>query len=634
MYDTIFCLYLPYIRNHKFSVMHIFPEGTILNDKYIVRAFIKANDYAATYRATMPDDSTPYFLKVFDINAIPQDLLSDKRTVVEIDFAGSPNLKHKNIITFIDRGETTIDGVDYQFLVTEYFRGSLLADRLRNHTALAPELATQIILGVLEGLNHLSSLQLSHNDICPRNIMLEENEDGSITPIIIDLGHLSTANILGSPFFPTNDLFAVCRAPETFLGIYDTRSDMYSAGVVLYYMLFGRKPWDVSTSDCADNAAEVKRRIKEARKNEISYESASPIPQHLIEAIKRALQKNSNDRFNNYSDFINAVKGEEILNDIPKEDVKPQSLSGNDTAEQSVFGQSTASADPAKDFGISTRHGNGFKDIAGMESLKEMLNKKVIFVLKNKEKAEKYKITPPNGMLLYGPPGCGKTFFAEKFAEEAGFNYSFIKASDLASIYIHGSQGMIADLFKQAEAKKPVVLCFDEFDAMVPKRQGSDNNNIAGEVNEFLSQLNNCAKRGLFVIGTSNRPDRIDTAVLRKGRIDTLVYVPLPDLEARKAMFQLYLKDRPCDEIDFDALAAATENYVSSDIAFIANDAAMIAAFADVNITQTHLMDSIKSNKPSLTAATLREYEELREKMEEIAQEETERKRVGFKIND
>ena len=223
---------------------------------------------------------------------------------------------------------------------------------------------------------------------------------------------------------------------------------------------------------------------------------------------------------------------------------------------------------------------------------------------------------------------------AEKFAEEAGFNYSFIKASDLASIYIHGSQGMIADLFKQAEAKKPVVLCFDEFDAMVPKRQGSDNNNIAGEVNEFLSQLNNCAKRGLFVIGTSNRPDRIDTAVLRKGRIDTLVYVPLPDLEARKAMFQLYLKDRPCDEIDFDALAAATENYVSSDIAFIANDAAMIAAFADVNITQTHLMDSIKSNKPSLTAATLREYEELREKMEEIAQEETERKRVGFKIND
>ena len=87
-----------------------------------------------------------------------------------------------------------------------------------------------------------------------------------------------------------------------------------------------------------------------------------------------------------------------------------------------------------------------------MNDLKTMLRQKVIFILTDKARAEKYKLTPPNGMLLYGPPGCGKSFFAEKFAEEAGFNFILVKASDLGSIYIHGTQGKIADLFKKAEA--------------------------------------------------------------------------------------------------------------------------------------------------------------------------------------
>ncbi len=99
-------------------------------------------------------------------------------------------------------------------------------------------------------------------------------------------------------------------------------------------------------------------------------------------------------------------------------------------------------------------------------------------------------------MLLYGPPGCGKTYFAEKFAEEAQLNYIFIKASDIGSTYIHGSQGKIAQLFKDAEKNAPSVICFDEFDAMVPKRSGSDAKSLMNpEVNEFLSQMNNCSQK-------------------------------------------------------------------------------------------------------------------------------------------
>ena len=233
-------------------------------------------------------------------------------------------------------------------------------------------------------------------------------------------------------------------------------------------------------------------------------------------------------------------------------------------------------------------------------------------------------------MLLYGPPGCGKSFFAEKFAEETGFNFILVKASDLGSIYIHGSQGKIADLFKKAEENAPSVLCFDEFDAFVPSRSGDLGSNQAGEVNEFLTQLNNCSKRGIFVIATSNRPDKVDPAVLRTGRIDKQVYVPMPDQTARKLMFELYLKDRPCEGIDSDALAQKADGYVASDIAYVVNEAATIAAFNHENITQDLLFKTIDGIKPSINKDLLKEYEEMRDKMEGITRSNS-LPRVGFK---
>jgi transitional endoplasmic reticulum ATPase len=234
-----------------------------------------------------------------------------------------------------------------------------------------------------------------------------------------------------------------------------------------------------------------------------------------------------------------------------------------------------------------------------------MLQQKVLFLLKNPEKAQKYKLLPPNGMLLYGPTGCGKTFFAEKFAEEASLNYIFIKASDVGSTYIHGSQGKIAQLFADAEAKAPSVICFDEFDAMVPKRSSSDASALINpEVNEFLSQMNNCSQRGIFVIGTTNHKDLIDPAVLRTGRMDIHVEIGAPDKSTRKKMFDLYLKERPCVGVDTEKLAELTDNYSSSDISYIVNDAALVAAFKDMPIDQSMLEDSINKRPSSLGPST------------------------------
>jgi transitional endoplasmic reticulum ATPase len=281
---------------------------------------------------------------------------------------------------------------------------------------------------------------------------------------------------------------------------------------------------------------------------------------------------------------------------------------------------------------IKSGGGNGFADIAGMAELKSYLEQRVLFVLRNKEKAAQYRVTIPNGMLLYGPPGCGKTFISEKFAEESQFNFVLVKSSDLASSFVHGGQEKIGKLFKTAEKHAPIVICFDEFDALVPDRSSRAAEYSSGEVNEFLTQLNNCSKRGIFVIGTTNRPDKIDPAVLRTGRMDKQVYVPLPDCEARREMFLIHLKDRPCSEdIDAQRLAELTEGFIASDIAYVVNDAAMVSAYTDTLISQQILETTINNTHPSLRPDTLKVFEQIRSKMEGIERENIVR-RIGYKV--
>ena len=275
-------------------------------------------------------------------------------------------------------------------------------------------------------------------------------------------------------------------------------------------------------------------------------------------------------------------------------------------------------------------NGPGFSAVAGMEDLKRQLRSDVIEVLANKEEALKYGLTIPNGMLLYGPPGCGKTFISEKFAEEAAYNYRYVKSSDLASTYLHGSQEKIAELFNDARKNAPTILCIDEFDALVPKRDVINNASQSAEVNEFLSQLNNCGNDGVFVIATTNRPDKIDSAVLRSGRIDYKIFVPTPDFEARKELFSIILKDRPVEKsIDYDKLAKITEGYLASDISAIVQMAAREALRAKSPIAYSLLLDAAKSMTPSLSKSQIKEYDKMRQEFEK-RKDDNNRKRVGF----
>ena len=587
-------------------------KGYNIDEKYIVAMFLKEGMYNENYRV-LDHDGKSFFMKLYDIERVPGALRDAQHGVKEV--AVYHQLNSGSVPTLCDEGMLKLEGQQFYYLITEYFGGELLSEVIARKKTLSVDEALQYTLAIAEGLKEMHAAGFAHNDITPRNIIFSEVAADAKAKII-DLGHASEP-IKTSPPFITNDLEPFYRAPETFHDVFTFAGDVFSLAAVAYAMLTGKAPWEYEIKNPEDTEKIQMTLSAKRTMTPLSFpDSQHPICAAVVKALKASEKKRMS-----LEQFVNAIQGKEEPKDAQTQSAdRPQ----DESTEQASDPQMQISVEAER------RKGNGFKDVAGMSELKKMVQEKIIFVLKNKDLAEKYRLTPPNGMLLYGPPGCGKTFFAEKFAEESGFNFMNVKSSDLGSTYIHGTQGKIAELFKKAEKNPPTVICFDEFDALVPNRSGVDNQSLSSEVNEFLSQLNNCSQRGIFVICTSNRPDKIDPAVLRTGRIDKLVYVPMPDEEARREMFRLHLKDRPCENIDYDRLAKLTENYISSDISFIVNDSAITAALSDKPITQEIMENCIRCNRPSVSADTLKSYERMQEKFGE-AGVSSQRPHIGFK---
>lgn len=576
--------------------------------KYVVVFPHKEGSYAQTYRVKDKDGKVK-FLKLILKEELEFFQYDKSGEIIEVEIAKI--LKHKNLCTYVDSGSLEKDGHQLEYIVTEYIKGENLNDHIARNKELSQLEIKQIMAALLSALDYIHTLPrpIIHNEVCVENILLDVI--GNYNNLkLIDFGASRFLDLKAdNQSWHNQNLLYV--ATERLLGKSCVQSDLFSAGVVLYKLMFGVMPWDVNLAGLT--LQQQVQAIIEKRSTPLTVPNIQimEMDQNLLKIMVKALAPESNQRFASAKDFLDAIEGKTESDSVPLSMTRMQKV------------ESESSLSPKK--------GNGFADVAGMSQIKEMMKKKIINILKDPERAEKFKIQIPNGMLLYGPPGCGKSFIAEKFAEEAGYNYMFVKSSDLASIYVHGSQEKIGKLFDDARKNAPAIINFDEFEALVPDRSKVNNASESGEVNEFLSQMNNCGKDRVFVIASSNRPDLIDPAVRRKGRLDQIIYIPVPDKEARKEIFKIHMSGRPAKKnIDYIKLAGMTENYVASDIAYIVNDAAVRAFEDDVEISQDLLEEVIKENTPSISAKDLQFYENIRKQLENNQNIET-RRPIGFK---
>ena len=263
---------------------------------------------------------------------------------------------------------------------------------------------------------------------------------------------------------------------------------------------------------------------------------------------------------------------------------------------------------------LTTKRGLGC--VAGMERLKELLINDVINPHLYPERYVKFKLSIPNGILLYGPPGCGKTFIVKKLAEELNYKFIELSPSSVATPYIHGAVSNINSVFEMAKIHAPSIVFIDEIEGLLPKREelGSHADTKKEEINEFLLQLNNAGEHKILVVGATNRPHIIDSAILRSGRMDKRIYVSQPDFKAREELFAICLNGRPYSQfIDFSKLAGMTENYVCSDIQLIVTEAARNAVTNNKQeIDEKMLIESIQNCATSVTVEDIEYFESLK----------------------
>jgi transitional endoplasmic reticulum ATPase len=247
-------------------------------------------------------------------------------------------------------------------------------------------------------------------------------------------------------------------------------------------------------------------------------------------------------------------------------------------------------------------------DIGGLDEVKQELKESVEWPIKSPEIFKRLGIDPPKGILLYGPPGCGKTLLARAVATESEANFITIKGPEVFSKWVGESEKAIREVFRKARMAAPAVIFFDEMDSLVPRRGAGYADSGVSErvISQLLTEMDGILTlQDIVVIAATNRPDIVDPAVIRPGRFDRLVYVPEPDEKSRLQIFNLYTKNMPlAKDVDLNQLNAMTKNYSGADIQALCREAAMYALRKDVNskeVTIADFQEALKRTGPSIT---------------------------------
>jgi len=286
-----------------------------------------------------------------------------------------------------------------------------------------------------------------------------------------------------------------------------------------------------------------------------------------------------------------------------------------------------------------------WEDIGGLEDVKKNLQEMILYPIEHPEKFHKFGMNPSKGVLFYGPPGCGKTLLAKAVANECSANFISIKGPELLTMWFGESEANVREVFDKARAAAPCVLFFDELDSIGTARGGSQGDaGGAGDrvMNQLLTEIDGVGvKKNLFFIGATNRPDILDEALLRPGRLDQLIYIPLPDAPSRLSILKANLKKSPiAPDVDLNFMANLTDGFSGADLTEICQRAvksairdsiqadAKIQAMKELNpnyqatadpvpeITRKHFEEALRNARRSITGSDLQRFEVFRRKFD------------------
>ena len=288
-------------------------------------------------------------------------------------------------------------------------------------------------------------------------------------------------------------------------------------------------------------------------------------------------------------------------------------------------------------------------DIGGLEETKKDLQEMILYPIEHPEKFAKFGMSPSKGVLFYGPPGCGKTLLAKAVANECSSNFISIKGPELLTMWFGESEGNVREVFDKARAAAPCVLFFDELDSVGQQRGGGSGSDAGGAgdrvLNQLLTEMDGAgAKKNLFFIGATNMPHVLDEALIRPGRLDQLIYIPLPDLVARIGIIKAVLRKSPCAaNVNMEFLARECEGFSGADMTELCQRATKAAiresiaaederrklmkdggdndAIMDMDdpvpfITRIHFEEALHNARRSVTAYDLEKFEQFRTKFD------------------
>lgn len=276
----------------------------------------------------------------------------------------------------------------------------------------------------------------------------------------------------------------------------------------------------------------------------------------------------------------------------------------------------------------------GWGDVGGLDKAKEQLREGIELPLRHPEAFRRLGIRPAHGFLLYGPPGTGKTLLAQAVARESEANFIASKSSDLLSKWYGESEQQIARLFQRARQVAPTVIFIDEIDSLAPQRGGGLGEPAVTErvVNTLLAEMDGLEElRGVVVIGATNRPTLLDPALLRPGRFDELIYVPVPEVEGRLQILKIHTSKMPmAKDVDLQKMAEATRGYTGADLEDLVRRAGLLALRENLEVDivlMRHFEEALEDTRASVTSEMEREYEEI---AESLKRENPLGRRIGF----